>query len=412
MKTVLQNLPFISDVKMLSGNIYAVGGSVRDSFLNKKSKDLDIVITDIPIEFLKTMLETHGTVNIVGESFGIIKFKAHGETEDIDIAIPRTERKVDKGHTGFIINSDPFLPIEDDLERRDFTINAIAVNDEGETIDPFNGLQDLLDRKIRVIGKNSFFDDPLRMLRAIQFASRFDFQIEAETLAAIQENAFLIREISKERILIELKKIVEKGNILLGVVLLIESGLFKALFRTEFKGNLNDFMRVKTFGEFFYCLLQFTYIHDINFNTLVHFTDDEVHLSCRREDVISGLFLDFKGDFDTSREIKALEKLRRAVFVQSETKQRLMIFEALKVAPQVANTKVFSSLLVPLSNFKNGFFPMSLKDININGNDIMELGFQGKKIGVILQAVVDRIMQNKLDHNSKEKIITFIKKKF
>src|SRR5690606_8675300 len=145
------------------------------------------------------------------------KFKPHGSVEDIDIAIPRTERATGEGgHKGFEVSSDHNLPIEKDLERRDFTINAIAKDINGNVIDPFGGQRDLKEKIIRVVNPQAFSDDPLRMLRAVQFAARFGFPIEPKTEQLIKANAHRIREIAAERILIELEKIVKKGDVLYG----------------------------------------------------------------------------------------------------------------------------------------------------------------------------------------------------
>jgi hypothetical protein len=102
----MRALPFVNDVKALDGKIYQVGGAVRDQFLGKDSKDLDILIQGVPADQIKTVLEKHGKVDMVGTSFGIIKFKAHGTDEEIDIAIPRTERKIGAGYTGFEVTAD------------------------------------------------------------------------------------------------------------------------------------------------------------------------------------------------------------------------------------------------------------------------------------------------------------------
>ena len=194
----INELPFKNDVLKAGGKIYSVGGAVRDGLLGKESKDLDILIAKVPIDELMRILSKYSDKEVkeVGQSYGVIKFVPKGSNEEIDIAIPRTEKKTAGGHTGFEFSPDHNLPVEKELERRDFTINAIAKGHDGKIIDPFNGIDDLKNKTIRVIGKKSFSDDPLRMLRGVQFASRFDFTIEPETANMIKQNAALIKEIS------------------------------------------------------------------------------------------------------------------------------------------------------------------------------------------------------------------------
>jgi len=206
----LNDLPFKQEIEGLGAKIYSVGGAVRDEFLGKESKDLDILITGIPMDNLEQLLSKYGRVDAVGKSFGVIKFKPKGSTEDIDIAIPRTEVPTGAGgHKGFDVKSDHTLPIEDDLKRRDLTINAIAKDSEGNIIDPFGGVEDLKNKIIRAVDPNAFNDDPLRMLRAVQFSARFGFTIEPNTMEMIKQTADKVKTISPERVIIEFEKIVK-----------------------------------------------------------------------------------------------------------------------------------------------------------------------------------------------------------
>ncbi len=194
------------------GRIYEVGGAVRDRLLHRAdmTKDRDYLVTGIPYKELTRILEPHGSVSLVGRSFGVIKFTQFfgGEPVTFDIALPRTEHSTGSGHKDFAVTYDPELSIEDDLVRRDFTVNAMAwALDNNELVDPFGGQVDLQKRQIRMVYQESFTDDPLRMLRAIQFAARFEFSIEEHTFHAIKENASLITTVSSERIAEELTKL-------------------------------------------------------------------------------------------------------------------------------------------------------------------------------------------------------------
>lgn len=199
------------------GRIYEVGGAVRDRFLapDLKVKDRDYLVTGIPYDDLTSLLRRHGRVDLVGRSFGVIKFTEHRRDQSFtfDVALPRREHSTGVGHKDFAVDFDPQLPVEVDLTRRDFTINAMAVAlDNEQLIDPLGGLADLNEQRLRMTSPDSFSEDPLRMLRAIQFAARFEFDIEPATFAAIQAQASLIRTVSAERINEELVKLLTRSE--------------------------------------------------------------------------------------------------------------------------------------------------------------------------------------------------------
>ena len=216
-----------------SGKVYEVGGVVRDRLLgiDTSPKDRDYLVTGIPYEELTRLLKPHGRVELVGKSFGVIKFTQFrdGQPITIDIALPRKEHSTGVGHKDFDVNFDPNLSVEEDLARRDFTINAMALSLADKTIvDPLDGQKDLAARTLRMTSAKSFEEDPLRMLRAVQFAARFEFQIEPGTFAAMKKHAALIQSVSAERIGEELNKLLllaAKPSI--GFRLLHQSGLLK-----------------------------------------------------------------------------------------------------------------------------------------------------------------------------------------
>ncbi|MCX6827476.1 MAG: HDIG domain-containing protein [candidate division Zixibacteria bacterium] len=194
------------------GRIYEVGGAVRDRLLSRAGaiKERDYLVCGIPYQELSQILNNFGKVDLVGRSFGVIKFtQFRGDNKyTFDIALPRKEYSIGVGHKDFEMDFDPNMKIEDDLLRRDFTINAMAMPLGSDSIiDPAGGLTDIKKGLIRMISANSFPEDPLRMLRAIQFAARLKFQIEPGTLGAIKENAALIETVSAERIADELNKL-------------------------------------------------------------------------------------------------------------------------------------------------------------------------------------------------------------
>lgn len=217
------------------GSMYEVGGCVRDSLLNRKldSKDRDYLVCGITLPRLQEILMRHGRVDTVGKSFGVVKFTPfNGGSETgatCDISLPRSEKSTGAGHTDFEVDFDPTLPVDADLVRRDFSINAIARDlRDGNLIDPCGGQADLNKRLIRMVSQQSFEEDPLRMLRAVQFAARFEFEIEPETYRSLVDNVDLIATISQERIAEELNKMLTRADKpSIGLRLMQETGLMK-----------------------------------------------------------------------------------------------------------------------------------------------------------------------------------------
>jgi putative nucleotidyltransferase with HDIG domain len=192
------------------GELYRVGGSVRDELLRVPygGEDVDYLVRGVPPDQLLEVLSRHGKVALVGRSFGVYKFQPADEDHDIDIAYPRKEVSTGPKHRDFRIKTNWQLPVEDDLGRRDFTINAIAqrVND-GQIIDPHGGREDIGSRRLRMIFVEAFEEDPLRILRGVRFATRFSLVIESETLDAMKGAAKLLDTLSGERLQDEFDKL-------------------------------------------------------------------------------------------------------------------------------------------------------------------------------------------------------------
>ncbi|KKW32861.1 MAG: tRNA nucleotidyltransferase/poly(A) polymerase [Candidatus Uhrbacteria bacterium GW2011_GWA2_52_8d] len=181
-----------------TAGLYLVGGAVRDALLARHPHevDFDFVVTGLAAPKLEAWFRTRGAINLVGQHFGVYKFMPTGfspeHIEFIDIALPRTEMVTQGslgGYKDFDVQSDPNLPIEEDLARRDFTINAMAFDVRTQTlIDPFNGRTDLAQKTLRAVGDPTqrFTEDLSRILRGIRFASELDFVIEEETGQAIK----------------------------------------------------------------------------------------------------------------------------------------------------------------------------------------------------------------------------------
>lgn len=219
--------PFFESIWQHGGEIYAVGGAVRDSLISQSAKDDDYLVTGLSFTQLKEILSKTGKVALVGKSFGVLKWTSFDNSNlVIDLALPRKEKSTGIGHQDFTVTFDPHLPVEEDLKRRDFTINAIACNVRTkEYIDPFNGRQDLRHKKLRQVFPQAFEEDPLRLIRAVQFAARFELQIEELTWTAMQKHAALIKTVSPERIIEELRKLFLATKPSLGFDLMLASGL-------------------------------------------------------------------------------------------------------------------------------------------------------------------------------------------
>jgi tRNA nucleotidyltransferase (CCA-adding enzyme) len=200
-------LPRWQEEIVRQGELYRVGGSVRDRLLgNNDVVDTDYLVRGIEPARLEEILARHGRVALVGKVFGVYHFSPDGEAP-CDIAFPRTEYSTGPGHRDFAIQTDWRLPVEADLRRRDFTINAMAERiPSGERIDPLGGADDLRAKHLRMIFPEAFTEDPLRILRGARFAARFGLTIEAGTLAAMTEAAPLLSTVSAERVQDEFSK--------------------------------------------------------------------------------------------------------------------------------------------------------------------------------------------------------------
>jgi tRNA nucleotidyltransferase (CCA-adding enzyme) len=173
-------------VRDVGGRAMLVGGCVRDRLLGVESKDFDIEVFGVAPEMLWRVLKRVSRVNTVGEQFAVYKLILMDENlenrVEIDVSLPRRESKSGRGHRGFVIEGDPSMTFEDAARRRDFTINAILLDPlTDEIVDPFHGARDLQNRVLRVVSADTFTDDSLRVLRAVQLAARFDLQIEEQT---------------------------------------------------------------------------------------------------------------------------------------------------------------------------------------------------------------------------------------
>ena len=211
-------LPHILDtisqvLKRHHAKAMVVGGSVRDHFLELPSKDYDIEVYGLEtMDELEEILSSFGSVNLVGKSFGVLKFVHNGE--EYDFSFPRQESKVTKGHKGFEVEVDGSLDFKMAAKRRDFTVNALGYAiEEKHFIDPFGGLDDIKKKQLRHIDDETFIEDPLRVYRAVQFCARFSFTLSDETkiLCKKMVSKGMLEELPKERVYLEWTKLLLKS---------------------------------------------------------------------------------------------------------------------------------------------------------------------------------------------------------
>jgi len=385
--------------------LYIVGGAVRDRLLGIDSKDIDFVVTKMPYndpdaaldaiyKALKPMVD--GNINKVGESFGIVT--ANIEGEDFDFAIPRMkETKTGEGHSDFDVELDPTASVSDDLSRRDFTFNAIAQAMDGSLVDPFGGAQDIKNGLIRAVGnpESRFKEDPLRMLRAFQFASRLStsdgqpFTIEDNTLNAISKLGGLIKKnISGERILSEFEKAWTKGrsNVETLITMLDTTGVGKDLFGQSFnprpvsiQGDKDEQSAAKFVGMF------------------IDGGEDEF---LKLHEHLPSVYIEY---LKLMRNIIEGDKEPWEFIGSHKGKLPLL----LKIADGLK--KEFGSEPVKYVR-KMMQVPIVPKDLALNGGDFMDLGLKGKEIGLKQREILSAIWSDNLN-NTKNDLTEFISDK-
>lgn len=374
---------FTDEIQEVGGKVYYVGGKVRDDVIGRENKDIDLLVTGVPFDNLIELLNNYGTIKPIGKTFNIIFFKETKTGEEYEIAIPRKEKKAGKGYHGFEMEYDSNLPIEEDLYRRDFTINAMAKGLDGEIIDPFGGLEDIKNKVIRLVNPKAFSEDPLRMIRCVQFSARLGFDIEEQTFNEIKKNTHNIKDISSDRILIEFDKMVNKGDPSIGIELLDKSKLFNYIFDTNFVGSYSIFKDVKNMGDFIYLCLK-----DTDKNPSDYYKNN------------------LDGDRLFTNYIKSLEKLKD---INTDTvNNRLVVSEMYRISPSIISSGVLPKPVEDvLNDFKMSKYPKSIDELVINGKDLMDLGYVGENIGKMKNKILYLIYADKLV-NDRKSILTYL----
>lgn len=217
-------LKIAGDIRAAGGRAFLVGGWVRDAMLGKSCRDYDIEVYDMAQDALVPLLSKYGRTNLVGKAFGVIHLAMKGLS--LDFSFPRTENKVGYGHRGFVVHTDEKLSFKEAALRRDFTINAMGMELPELTLcDPYGGVEDLKAHRLKHVS-DAFAEDSLRILRGVQFASRFELTLAPETAELCK--SLSLEDLSKERIYEEFKKwLLKPGKPSLGLRAFLEMDLLR-----------------------------------------------------------------------------------------------------------------------------------------------------------------------------------------
>lgn len=399
--------------------VYVVGGCVRDSLLGLEPKDWDLT-TAATSEQIKEVFKDYPIINNNGEKHGTVTVRYNDE--NIEITTFRIDGEyTDSRHPDTIKFTNK---IGEDLSRRDFTINAMAY-DGKNLIDPFGGQEDLKNHIIKAVGVpcERFTEDALRILRGIRFASRYKFEIEKETLDAMYHLRYSLTRISAERIQSELNGILYYGE---------NFGYLIA--HTVCSQYLLDILRIilpeiKSFANSTIKLLenipQYNVCLALNISRLLRGLDVvsvcEILSRLKYSNEITDLTLIFINDFNRDLSNKVNLKLflnmlvnngYPSAFKDDEIVTYLIYKQDKDYAPVSHKYTNYRNLaLKNLLDIEYNRECFCLKDLEINGNDIIKLGFSGPAIGDILDTLLDKVIRGHLD-NQKDILINYVKENF
>jgi len=422
---------------------------VRDRFISDdvESKDHDYVVTGMPIGLLTSILKDYGSVNLVGKSFGVIKFKPEGKNEEIDFALPRREISTGQGHRDFDVHFDHNLSIEDDLGRRDFTMNAIAIDlkNKKNVIDPFNGREDIKNREIRVVFSEAFAEDPLRMLRAVQFAARFNFKISRSTILSMRKHADKIKTVSGERVFEEIKKIMLRADYPSTAFKLMHEGgileqLFPELIKTMGVAQPDKHHNLDVFNHIMHAVDSVpsaklktriaALFHDIAKPQTKSVVNGEIHFYRHEfvaEPMIDNIMKRLCAPTDLTEDVKKLVVCHMFPSDLTPSAVRRLIKRVgqdliydlidLRMGDRIASGKRFLGFgkvgkLRQMVDEELAEPSFSLQHLAIKGQDLIGLGLKpGPMFSKILNNLLERVMEDP-SLNDKEKLTDIVKKEF
>lgn len=416
-------------------NAYIVGGYLRDILLGRKSQDIDITTDALPKEIIDVFKDSYKVIE-TGVKYGTVTVII--EASPIEITTFRSEQDYIDGRRPQNISFEK--DIKADLSRRDFTVNAMAYNDKDGLIDLFGAKRDLEDKIIRCVGnpRQRFKEDKLRMLRAVRFATTFDFKIEDETFKAIKEYSQYLNEISIERINAELSKMLLVQKPSKAMLLLKKTGLLKNILPVI--DDMYGFSQQNPYHEkdlFFHTMDVLDSVRDDLVLRLAALFHDSGKLYTKTVD--ENNIGHFYGHSELSFEI-ARDNLRRLRYSNNTIELVALLCKKHMIDTRNITKKGIRKLislfgkdyiyyLIELQRADSSSTTLggddalknkvdevlaeedifSLKDMDIDGNDVKNLGYKGKEIGNILKYLFDKVMENP-KINEKTKLLEIIKR--
>lgn len=417
------------------GKGYIVGGAIRDILLGLKPKDVDFA-TNLSYETLKNLFNEYAPKE-TGKSFGVLRIRINNI--DYEIAKFRKDIYGKEKKVSFVDD------IRNDLARRDFTINAMAYNEVEGIVDLYNGEKDIENKVINFIGnaEERIIEDPLRVLRAFRFMSRLNFSLSENTIEAIKNQKFLLKNIPEERITMEFSKLLLGDNIKNTLTLMKDTGVLELII-PEFKAtydfnqcnphhNLDLFNHIINVVSKVPADLELRYsalLHDIakpivqtfDEEGIAHYKTHEIVGADMARDILTRMKLPVKLT-DTVEEIikkhmvlykDITDKKFNKLLSEMGYDNLWRLIEHCIADNSSKNDEVVSTendLHERLKRAVEKQMQVTVNDLAVNGKDLIELGFNGKEIGEIKKELLDKYLSEEIQNN-KEEMLEYVKEKY